>query len=67
MVVVADNEEGIVSEIDCDCACDCACGCCGRVSRNVRRTSGESSASTCNVRRAAEARRWVGRGREIVL
>jgi hypothetical protein len=32
-----------------------------------RRTSGESSASTSRARRADEASRLLGRGREIVL
>ena len=34
---------------------------------NVRWTRGDSSASTCRARRAAEARRWVGSGMSIVL
>lgn len=34
---------------------------------SVRRTKGDSSESTSRVRRAEEARRFVGRGREIVL
>lgn len=33
----------------------------------MRRTNGESSVSTSMVRRAAEASRLVGRGREMVL
>ena len=32
-----------------------------------RRTSAESSASTCSARRAKEARRWVGSGTSITL
>lgn len=33
----------------------------------VRRTKGDSSASTSKARRAHDARRLVGRGRDIVL
>ena len=39
----------------------------GFVRLNVRRTKGESSASTWSARRAEEARRCVGRGTAIVL
>lgn len=39
----------------------------GAVRVMVRRTEGESSESTSSARWAAEARRFVGRGREIVL
>lgn len=39
----------------------------GVVSARLRLTKGDSSASTWRVRRAEEARRWVGRGTEIVL
>src|SRR5262245_18849223 len=34
---------------------------------NLRRTSGDSSASTCKARRAEEARRWFRRGTSITL
>ncbi len=39
----------------------------GDVRENERRTRGESSASTLRARRAEDARRWVGRGRVMVL
>lgn len=39
----------------------------GVVRAKVRCTKGESSASTSRARSADEARRWVGRGREMVL
>lgn len=54
------------------CFCFFSCGwdgasTAGASMLNVRRTRGDSSASTSKVRRAHDARRLVGRGREIVL
>lgn len=39
----------------------------GEMVEKVRRTRGESSLSTWRVRRAADARRAVGKGRSMVL
>ena len=39
----------------------------GEAKQKVRRTRGDSSASTCSARRAEEARRWVGSAMSIVL
>lgn len=39
----------------------------GEIREKVRRTRGESSASTDRAERAADARRGVGRGMSIVL
>lgn len=39
----------------------------GRLSEKDRRTSGDNSASTWRARRAADARRWVGKGTEMTL